>query len=141
MIQRIQTLFLLIALGVIISLFFLPMISFVGSDVVIKYTDYNPTLILNIFASLICIASISTFKNRILQIRLCNMNSLLLIGFQILLAVKFFTKEDGMIFSVTAVFPIVAAILSFIAMRYVARDEAMVIAASHLRSPKKGKSK
>lgn len=45
----------------------------------------------------------------------------------------FFNKESESAFSITAVFPIVAAILTFTAMRYIARDEAMVRSTSRLR--------
>lgn len=45
--------------------------------------------------------------------------------------------EDA-IFTVPCLFPICAAILTFIAMRYIARDEAMVIASTRLRSGKRG---
>jgi hypothetical protein len=38
-----------------------------------------------------------------------------------------------MIFSLTAVFPIVASVLTFLALRYISRDEAMIRAASRLR--------
>ncbi len=138
MLQRIQTLFLLAAAGLMISMIFTPMYHTVNNETLMYYKDYT-SIVLILVSCVVCITTICYFKKRVLQIRLCNLNTLILIGFQIFLAVKFFTREPNTVFSVTAVFPIVAAILTFIAMRYIARDEAMVISASRLRSDKKKK--
>lgn len=136
MIQRIQTLFLLAAAGLIISMFFTPMFTTTDNEVLLYVKDYT-CLIVIFVATVLCITTIVSYKKRIFQIRLCNLNSLILLGLQIFLAVKFFTREPDMIFSITAVFPIAAAILTFIAMRYIARDQALVMASSHLRGPRK----
>lgn len=122
-------------------MFFIPMIKFPDGETSIRYLEITPCLTLLLVTAVLCIATVFTFKNRIRQIRLCNLNTLVLLGFQIYLAVLFFKREPEMIFSISAIFPICAAILTFIAMRYIARDEAMVMAASHLRSSRKGKKK
>ena len=91
---------------------------------------------------MLSIVTLVSFKNRIRQIRLCNLNTLILIAYQIILAVYFFQRDtklgEDALFTVPCIFPICAAILTFIAMRYIARDEAMVMAASRLRSGKRG---
>jgi hypothetical protein len=43
------------------------------------------------------------------------------------------TAGPGAIFSVTVAFPLIAAILTFLALRYIARDEAMIKALNRLR--------
>lgn len=141
MIQRIQTLFLLAAAGLLVSMFFVPMARFPEGETCIRYLELPSCLSLLLISTILCITTIFSFKRRIRQIRLCNLNSLILLGFQIYLAVLFFKREPEMIFSVSAIFPVCAAILTFIAMRYIARDEAMVMAASHLRPSRKGKKK
>lgn len=77
--------------------------------------------------------TIFLYRHRILQIRLCILNSLIMIGFQGWVIWLFFSKESDSAFSISAVFPIIAAILTFTAMRYIARDEAMVRSTSRLR--------
>jgi hypothetical protein len=67
------------------------------------------------------------------------LSSLIALGFQIYLAVLFFRREPEMIFTISTVFPVISAIITFIGMRYVARDEAMVMAASRLRSSRRRK--
>lgn len=149
MIQRIQTLFLTIAAGLLISMFFAPMVRYTGVDVSIPFVavadfkGFTLTTIFQIVTTVVCVATIFMYKNRIRQIRLCNLNSLILLAYQVIIAVYFFQRNDiekfgeGAIFTLPSVFPICAAILTFIAMRYIARDEAMVMAASRLRSAKR----
>lgn len=116
---------------------FTPMIKFTDGTTVIRYIEYTPTLIILIVTVVLSFVNIFSYKNRLFQIRVCNLNSLICLGFQIFLAVKYFQSAPGMIYSVSAIFPIIAAILTFIGMRYVARDEAMVQAAYHLRDSKR----
>jgi peptidoglycan/LPS O-acetylase OafA/YrhL len=129
---RIQSLFLSIAAGLNISMFFTNLIKFTDG-LSISFWEYTPTRIFILVTSVLSIVAVSSFKNRLFQMRICNLSTLISLGFQIYLAVLFFRREPEMIFTVNAVFPIVAAILTFIGMRYVARDEAMVMAASRLR--------
>lgn len=133
---RIQSLFLSIAAGLNISMFFTNLIKF-ADGLSISFWEYTPTRIFILVTSVLSIVAVSSFKNRLFQMRICNLSTLISLGFQIYLAVLFFRREPEMIFTVNAVFPIVAAILTFIGMRYVARDEAMVMAASRLRRSKR----
>lgn len=133
---RIQSLFLILATALIATMFFTPMIRFVDGLTICFY-EYRLTLIFTFVALVLSIVALLSYKKRMYQIRICNLNSLILLGYQIFLAIKFFTREPEMIYTVFAVFPIAAAILTFIAMRYVARDEAMIMAASRLRSSRR----
>ena len=145
---RIQSLFLTIAAGLLISMFFAPMIRFVGEDTVIRFVEvaafkgFTLTTIFQLVCAVLSIVTLVSFKNRIRQIRLCNLNTLILIAYQIILAAYFFQRDtklgEDALFTVPCLFPICAAILTFIAMRYIARDEAMVIASTRLRSGKRG---
>lgn len=135
---RIQSLFLTIAAGLNVSMFFTNLIKFTDG-ITISFWEYTPTRIFILVTTVLSIIAVSSFKNRLFQIRICNLSTLISLGFQIYLAVLFFRREPEMIFTVNAVFPIVAAILTFIGMRYVARDEAMVMAATRLRSSRRKK--
>ena len=132
MFQRIQSVFIIIAVGLIGSLFFLPMIKFTDGGI-IRFSEFYPTLVLTIASFGAGVASIFMYKGRIIQARVCTINALILIGYQILLIVKYLQKVDEMIFTTANVFPTVAAILLFLAIRYILKDEAKVIAANHLR--------
>lgn len=131
MIQRIQTLFLLAATGLLFSMFFANMAYF--NTETIKYTNIPTLLIMLIVTCVLSFITIFLYRHRILQIRVCILNSLIMLGFQGWILWMFFTKEATAAFSITAVFPIIAAIITFTAMRYIARDEAMVRSTSRLR--------
>ena len=84
MIQRIQTLFLLAAAGLLTSMVFTPMIRFTDGATVIRYVEFTPTLIMLIVTVVLSFVNIFSFKNRLFQIRTCNLNTLICVGFQIL---------------------------------------------------------
>ena len=135
MIQRIQTLFLLATVGLIIAI--LSSKVFYTAEYTVKYTEYTPYLVLSIATLFIAFFTIFMDHHRLFQIRLCIFNIILLLAFQGWIAYAFFTCEEGTIFSITAVFPIICVILTFTALRYIARDEALVRAASTLRNARK----
>ena len=98
---RIQSLFLTIAAGLLISMFFAPMIRFVGEDTVIHFIEvaafkgFTLTTIFQIVCAVLSIVTLVSFKNRIRQIRLCNLNTIILIAYQIVLAVYFFQRDSN----------------------------------------------
>lgn len=140
MIQRIQTLYLMIAFGLIVSLFY-NKLCYAPQTEAITFTQFTPFVILTAISAIVCFFTIFVFKHRMLQIRLCIFNILVLLGYQAWIGYAFFTREEGVSFSVSAVFPVVCAILTFTALRYIARDEAMVRASSSLRNARKNKKK
>lgn len=140
--QRIQTLYLAIASVLTGSLFFCRMATVLGPDgasVEIMYHERLAFLLFMISLLSANVIALLTFKARILQMRLCVLAALLLTGFQIWIGCDFFRYRNDMIFSFTAVFPAVAAILDLLAARAIALDEAMVQSASRLRGPRKGR--
>lgn len=116
-----------------------------GSETVMYYekTAYLMFLIMVFMAGTIALFS---FKARLLQLRLSVITAILLICFQIWIGIDFVRFQLGagmedssvkMIFSVTAIFPIIAAILDILAARNIALDEAMVQSAYRLRKSKR----
>ena len=63
------------------------------------------------------VCSVFTYRNGFLQARVCILTALMLIGFQIWLGVDFLRFRTDMVFSISAIFPIVAAILNVLAAR------------------------
>lgn len=131
MIQRIQTLFLLAATALLSSLFFLTIAKSQVESV--KLIQITPLLIFNVITTIVAFITIFLYRNRVLQIRLTILNSIILLGYQGWIVYLFFVRPEGSAFTTPAVFPVVAAILSWLAFRYIARDEAMVRAADRLR--------
>lgn len=121
--QRIQTLYLLIASGLLVAMYFQPY----GTGFIILFS-------IALAAQLLAVVAL---KSRTLQMRLSNLAALLLLGLQVWMAVSYFTADPRPALSFTAIFPIVAAILDFLAARAILKDELLVRSASRLRASKR----
>lgn len=139
--QRLQTLYLCIATGLIVALFFSVKAFTLGPggvhSVELTYIKYTPYLILLILITILQLLAVFTFNARVFQIRTAVLSAILMIALQAWIGVDYFTADMELIFRFTAVFPLVAAILNFIAARLILRDQLLVESVSHLRSRKK----
>ncbi len=149
MIQRIQTIFLLIS-GILLAILLFAPLAVLQIDDATFYEIYTKgyvmesniqysysLLIFNAITILLTLMIIFMYKNRIAQMRFCVYNIILLIGLQ---GVIFYTiyatasKLEAEVFlEYAALLPIVAAILHFIAFKYIKRDEELVKAADRIR--------
>ena len=139
--QRLQTLYLCIATGLIAALFFSVKAFTLGPggvhSVELTYIKYTPYLILLILITILQLVAVFTFNARVFQMRTAVLSAILMIALQAWIGVDYFTADKEWIFKFTAVFPLVAAILNFIAARLILRDQLLVESVSHLRSRKK----
>ena len=140
MIQRVQSLYLLASSGLLFSLFFRPLMRNLDGDV-LKFTQYWPFLIFVIVTFVLSFFAIFIYKRRIQQMRICIYNMLVLLAFQAWIAYMFFTRVEGTIFTISAVFPIVAGIFVFMAFRKISEDEALVQGLNSLRDMTKNRKK
>ena len=131
--QRIQTLYLLLATGLVAALFFCTK----AGDV--TYTEYWPYLVLLLITGFLQVMALTTYKHRIFQIRTSTLSAIILIALQGWLVYDFISTHNTPVFHVTAVFPIVAAILDFLAARSILADELLVRSADRLRAAKRKK--
>ena len=139
--QRLQTLYLCLATGLVVALFFSVKAFTLGPGgihaVELTYVKYTPYLILLILVTILQLLAVFTFNARVFQMRTAVLSAILMIALQAWIGVDYFTADKEWIFKFTAVFPLVAAILNFIAARYILRDQLLVESVSHLRSRKK----
>lgn len=139
--QRLQTLYLCIATGLIVALFFSVKAFTLGPggvhSVELTYIKYTPYLILLILITILQLLAVFTFNARVFQMRTAVLSAILMIALQAWIGVDYFTADKELIFRFTAVFPLVAVILNFIAARLILRDQLLVESVSHLRSRKK----
>ena len=131
--QRIQTLYLFLATGLVVSLFF----CMKAGDV--PYTDYWPYLVLLIVTGFLQVMALTTYKHRVFQMRTAVLSAIILIGLQGWLVYDFISTHNNPVFHVSAVFPIVAVILDFLAARSILADELLVRSADRLRAAKRKK--
>lgn len=139
--QRLQTLYLCIATGLIVALFFSAKAFTLGPggvhSVELTYIKYTPYLILLILITILQLLAVFTFNARVFQMRTAVLSAILMIALQAWIGVDYFTADKEWIFKLTAIFPLIAAILNFIAARLILRDQLLVESVSHLRSRKK----
>jgi len=133
MIQRFQSLLLLIAFILLVLMFCFPLCHFVDGSKVYVYDSY-PVLVLLLINILITFLTIFMYRWRMLQIRISIFNALIAIGLQgWIVYLFFFATGDNTAFSLIAVFPLATVILIFLAIRYIGRDEALIRSLSRLR--------
>ena len=96
-----------------------------------------PLVILLVIIVLLLIITIFSYKNRILQMRLSVFNILLMLGSVGLIyfySLQAHGKIDGEIFYLyPAIFPVVSAILAFLALKGVKKDEELVRSYDRIR--------
>ena len=152
MIQRIQTLYLIAIVALMAAAIFTPLAYFAAGAVEYKLYDFElqggelseSTLYMGIIVALAAILPFITiflFKNRMLQIRLCAVELVLLIGAQIFMAIYYYLSNR--MFSnlefhtqglhIAIIFPLVALILDYLALRAIFRDEALVRSLDRIR--------
>ena len=142
--KRIQTLYLAISTGLIIALFFSRFgtdLNETGDEAVIMYYEYIPYLLMLIMLLTANVFAICSFKSPMLQARISMISALAMLGFQIWLAIDFFTYQGQMTFSVTMLFPLAAAFLDFIAARASLVDEMTVQSIRAIKTHRKGRKK
>lgn len=140
--QRIQTLYLGIATALIVSMFFCRFATIAGpegTEEIIRYYEKMPFLVLLIMLTAAHISATGSFKMFILQARVAMISCLLALGFQVWLAYDFFCYRDVMTFSITMLFPGVAAFLDFIAAKAAMVDEATLAGIKAIKKVRKNR--
>lgn len=118
--QRIQTLYIGTATALTVSMFFTRMATIIGpegSELIIRYYEKVPYLVMLIMLLTAGICAIFSYKSRLLQARVCILTALMFLGFQIWLGIDFLRFRNDMVFSITLLFPLVSAALNIIAAR------------------------
>ena len=155
MIQRVQTLYLLLATALMSLTLFLPLATIWGGEheVVVKafFTDgtegFKAPLplymgIVLAVATLLPFITIFLFKRRLVQIRLCVSEVVLLVGSLLFIALYGYRMYDvlsqmfdslNFTLGFASLMPLVSIIFVVLAMRAVARDEALVRSLDRIR--------
>ena len=118
--KKLTTYLTLTSTLLVCSMFFCSFASIIGPEgctVKIMYYEKMPYLVMMIMLLTGGLFSILTHRHPFLQARVCMLTALMLIGFQIWLGVDFFNYRNDMVFSLTILFPLLAASLEIIASR------------------------
>lgn len=150
MIQRIQSVYLLIVTALLIVAMCVPVGYFTNADGSFSEfsnlgvnlqngCDSSPwgMFAILLLSALIAFATIFLFRNRILQIRMTVFNSILLIGYYLTFFVFMFILQGKLGTSFHVLWglslPLVSIILNYLAIRAIGKDEVLVKAADRLR--------
>lgn len=155
MIQRVQSIFLLIAALLTGSLFFLSLAEMANMEELYELTWRGiyqveaeglaqlvmpgwALSILTVLATAVSLIAIFLFKNRLIQIRLCALNLGLLLGLSgmIYYMGKSGAKELGaseLAFNWPLVLPLIAMVFVYLALRAIGKDEALVRSMDRIR--------
>lgn len=139
--QRIQTLYLAIATGLVASLFFSNIATIIGpggEEIGIRYYEKSSFLVLMIMMLAAHVCAVFSYKSWALQSRVSMIACLLAAGFQIWLGIDMFRFRNEMAFNITGVFPIACSILDILAARAAMIDQFTL---SAIGSAKKAKKK
>ncbi|MDH6357696.1 DUF4293 domain-containing protein [Parabacteroides sp. PF5-9] len=153
MLQRIQTIYLLIIVALTTITLFLPLAVISEGD---QFYTFDATGLstsvgekellfptwglfgLTAIIALIALATIFLYKKRVLQIRLCVFNAILMLGYYGLFA--FFAwritgqmEEPSFMVRITLSFPLISLILNYLAIRNIGADETLVRSLDRLR--------
>ncbi|WP_455637891.1 DUF4293 domain-containing protein [Parabacteroides sp.] len=153
MLQRIQTVYLLIIVALMVATLFLPLsllqadgqfysfdatgISTIAEQPELVYPTWG-LFALTAIISILALVTIFLFKKRILQIRLCVFNAILMLGFYGLFG--FFVwvlngkmEEVTLSVKIALSFPVICLILDYLAIRNIGADETLVRSLDRLR--------
>ena len=151
MIQRIQTVYLVLISVISISLFFLPIAGYLDDAYILTLLGVKtnlpinalntpnviPLLIINTLLLIFSLVTIFMFNNRMLQLRLCK--SILLTN-TVFIVILFFYADDistvyfsKVNYKFGAVLPLISFVLLYLATRAIKKDESLVKSADRLR--------
>ncbi|MBR6212324.1 MAG: DUF4293 family protein [Bacteroidales bacterium] len=141
--QRIQTLYLALATGLIVAMMFSLKAVVPGADGTflqeVKYTAYTPYIILIIVIALLDFLALTTFRFREFQMRTAVLAAIITLALQAWIAVDYFTADSSLVFRITAVFPLAAIVCDLLAARGIASDIMVAESFNHLRIRKKNR--
>lgn len=147
MIQRIQTIFILVAGMLVAALYFLPFADISVNNVIHIFNakgifegenlifDGLPILLFIGLIALLHIVVIFLYKKRIRQIRILAFTIILLLGLFGMFFYFTYAGFDGakVAFKIPVAFPIIAMILDYLAIRSIGKDEALVRSMDRIR--------
>lgn len=154
MIQRIQTVYLLISALMTGNLLVIPMAKAASNNGIFSLgingiTDITaaengerlfstwPITALIVLSTLFSLITIFFYKKRILQIRMCSINAVLMAGLtgMILYTAHSLGKHvEGVVsYSFAAFMPLIGVILTILAIRAIGKDEALIRSVNRLR--------
>jgi uncharacterized membrane protein YidH (DUF202 family) len=153
MIQRIQSLYLLLVAAIYSTLFFVPINEMICTNHILKLSIWGlfeitgnqqeliievfPLLIITIISILIALVTLFLYKNRKLQMRLSLYNSILSLGMAFLMLFYVYQISENnhtqIGFSMGLLVPFITFVISILAFRAIRKDELLIRSIDRIR--------
>ena len=155
MIQRIQTVYWLLVVILSSLTVFMTSVTFMPSDIDLQtsyelkqmnlvgvkdiYSDITTwvSFLLSAMIPVIALITIFLYKKRMMQISFTVANIILMVGYYVLLAITVWSISDALNadwhLHFPVIFPLISIVLSYLALRGVMKDEALVRSLDRLR--------
>ena len=149
MIQRIQTVYLLIVAVLTVIVISTPLGSLITPESTINEMtnlsittadgniSYEPWALfaIQMTSAVIALGTVFLYKKRMLQIRLCLFNMILLVGYYVTLVIFVYMLKESNTFTPawSVCLPFINIVLSWLALRAIGKDEALVRSLNSLR--------
>ena len=133
MIQRIQTIYLFLVALLSILAIVVPLPFVLSGTTALEFNDFVALMVLLGLVALLSIGTIFLYKNRVLQMNLCRLGIVLLLGV-VGTAIWFALKAEGQDMpQIGAGFPLLGIFNTWFAMRGIKADEKLVRSMYRLR--------
>ena len=153
MIQRIQNLYLLFSLVLLVLILFIPLAEFLINEQVFQFyasgikelnaeksgfliTTY-PMLIIYIIIIILTLITMFLYKNRSLQMRLCRLNIMLILGSFFLYAFYIYrmVSNESAVWNISyAIFiPLITIVLFYLALKGIKKDADLIKSINRIR--------
>ncbi|MDH6304466.1 magnesium-transporting ATPase (P-type) [Parabacteroides sp. PF5-5] len=153
MLQRIQTVYLLIITVLTVIMLFMPLavlqtgekfysfdvfgVNLMGTESELVYPTWG-LFVLTALIAVLALLTIFLYKKRMLQIRVCIFNAILMLGFYGFFAYLIFIMKQqlgdlSVNVKIALAFPIINLILNYLAIRNIGADEMLVRSLDRLR--------
>lgn len=153
MIQRLQSVYLFLAAALVATCMFMPLVTIITPEETVTLSAVGaytlgeearllfsvwPLTIVAALAALLALVDIFLFRNRPLQMRVCNFIALLLIAFYVIAGIYLYNLSldldgESLQWQAALTMPVVALALNYIAWRRIRADERLVRSADRLR--------
>jgi hypothetical protein len=136
MIQRIQTVYLLIVTVLQIFLMFSALATVSdtgGGEISIKTFDVIELAVLTGVTAVVSLVSIFLYKKRVLQARFNVFNALILIALQAYIIYYIVRLPKPITYSIPDIFPVISVIFTYLAIRNILKDEIIIKTLNRIR--------
>ena len=136
MIQRIQTVYLLIVTALQIFLLFSTLATVSdaeGGEISIKTRDSVELAVLTGVTVFVSFISIFLYRKRVLQARFNVFNALILIALQAYIIYHVMRLPKPVTYSIPDIFPVISVIFTYLAIRNILKDEIIIKTLNRIR--------